>query len=88
MPVVSLPLHQPAADIVPWNRGLIPLNVLHSAPIQRRGLLWRQPELAYTFGLREAFRQNHRELGAFAGGRFQKLRKRRRHRLIATALRR
>src|SRR6476469_9985013 len=36
------PLHQPAADIVPWNRGVRPLNVLHPAPIQLRSLLGRR----------------------------------------------
>ncbi len=33
-PVVSLPLHQSAAHIVPWNRGLGSLNVFDPAPVQ------------------------------------------------------
>jgi hypothetical protein len=56
--------------------------VLRPAPIQRRCLLRRQFELAFTFGLREAFPKSHRERGAFAGGKFQKLRQRRRYQLI------
>ena len=60
------------------GRGRRALNVLHPAPIQLRSLLGRQFELAFTFGLREAFPQSHCELGPFAGGKFQQVRERRR----------
>jgi hypothetical protein len=49
--------------------------VLHPAPIELRTFLGRQLELALTFGLREAFPESHRELGAFARGKFQEFRK-------------